>query len=173
MARVRADPVTAALAHPTRRAVYLALSNSEELSTVQIEAQLDVDRYNLYHHMKKLASLGLVENHRDQGRARWWRVAAQVALPELLHAIPSHTTSPAPIPTTTSSTPSSKPGTVSAELQTAVDHGGDVRIIELGGSRDQVGAKKMLEVLAQQHGIILDLPWNFLPESIVLIAKKR
>ncbi|MDE0857158.1 MAG: helix-turn-helix domain-containing protein [Candidatus Poseidoniaceae archaeon] len=170
MARVRADPVTAALAHPTRRAVYLALSNSEELSTVQIEAQLDVDRYNLYHHMKKLASLGLVENHRDQGRARWWRVAAQVALPELLHAIPSNNVAPpSPIPASLPSTP----GTVSAELQTAVDNGGDVRIIELGGSRDQVGAKKMLEVLAQQHGIILDLPWNFLPESIVLIAKKR
>jgi hypothetical protein len=55
----------------------------------------------------------------------------------------------------------------------AVDHGGDVRVIELGGSRDQVGAKKMLELLAKQHGIHLDLPWNFLPESIVLIAKKR
>ena len=63
MARVRADPVTTALAHPTRRAVYLALSHAEEMSTVQIEDQLAVDRYNLYHHMKKLASLGLVENH--------------------------------------------------------------------------------------------------------------
>jgi hypothetical protein len=31
----------------------------------------------------------------------------------------------------------------------------------------------MLELLAKQHGIHLDLPWNFLPESIVLIAKKR
>jgi hypothetical protein len=147
MARVRADPVTTALAHPTRRAIYLALTHSDELSTVQIERQLGVDRYNLYHHMKKLAS--------------------QVELPELLHASPSvqpPTTSP---PTQASSEP------IPDGLHDAVQHGGDVRVITLDGSRDQVGAKKMLELLAQQHGIPLDLPWNFLPESIVLIAKKR
>jgi hypothetical protein len=58
-------------------------------------------------------------------------------------------------------------------LQAAVDQGGEIRVIHLEGSRDQVGAKKMLEILAQQHGIPLEMPWNFLPESIVLIAKKR
>jgi DNA-binding transcriptional ArsR family regulator len=169
MARVRADPVTTALAHPTRRAVYLALSNVDEMSTVQIETQLEVDRYNLYHHMKKLASLGLVENHRDQGRARWWRIAAKVELPELLQASKA-VQQPAPVaqPAAATSTTSFPAGVLEA-----VDHGGDVRVIELGGSRDQVGAKKMLELLAKQHGIHLDLPWNFLPESIVLIAKKR
>ena len=169
MARVRADPVTTALAHPTRRAVYLALSNVDEMSTVQIETQLEVDRYNLYHHMKKLASLGLVENHRDQGRARWWRIAAKVELPELLQASKA-VQQPAPVaqPAAATSTTSFPAGVLEA-----VDHGGDVRVIELGGSRDQVGAKKMLELLAKQHGIHLDLPWNCLPESIVLIAKKR
>ena len=167
MARVRADPVTTALAHPTRRAIYLALTHSGELSTVQIERQLGVDRYNLYHHMKKLASLDLIENHRDQGRARWWRKAAQVELPELLHASPSVQPPTASLPTQASSEP------LPDGLHDAVQHGGDVRVITLDGSRDQVGAKKMLEMLAQQHGIPLDLPWNFLPESIVLIAKKR
>ena len=167
MARVRADPVTTALAHPTRRAIYLALTHSGELSTVQIERQLSVDRYNLYHHMKKLASLDLIENHRDQGRARWWRKAAQVELPELLHASPSVQPPTASPPTQVSSEP------LPDGLHDAVQHGGDVRVITLDGSRDQVGAKKMLELLAQQHGIPLDLPWNFLPESIVLIAKKR
>ena len=169
MARVRADPVTTALAHPTRRAVYLALSNVDEMSTVQIETQLEVDRYNLYHHMKKLASLGLVENHRDQGRARWWRIAAQVELPELLQASkavqqPSPAAQPVDATTTT---------TLPSGVLEAVDHGGEIRVIELTGSGDQVGAKKMLELLAKQHGIHLDMPWNFLPESIVLIAKKR
>ena len=167
MARVRADPVTTALAHPTRRAIYLALTHSDELSTVQIERQLGVDRYNLYHHMKKLASLDLIENHRDQGRARWWRKAAQVELPELLQASTSVQPPTATPPTQTSSEP------LPDGLHDAVQHGGDVRVITLDGSRDQVGAKKMLEMLAQQHGIPLDLPWNFLPESIVLIAKKR
>ena len=167
MARVRADPVTTALAHPTRRAIYLALTHSDELSTVQIERQLGVDRYNLYHHMKKLASLDLIENHRDQGRARWWRKAAQVELPELLHASPSVQ------PPTASPATQAWAEPIPDGLHDAVQHGGDVRVITLDGSRDQVGAKKMLELLAQQHGIPLDLPWNFLPESIVLIAKKR
>jgi hypothetical protein len=136
------------------------------MSTVQIENQLAVDRYNLYHHMKKLASLGLVENHRDQGRARWWRIAATVELPELLQTSPTSQGAPA-----VSLAPSN--GALPGELQTAVNNGGEVCVINLDGSRDQVGAKKMLELLAQQHGIALDLPWNFIPESIVLIAKKR
>ena len=169
MARVRADPVTTALAHPTRRAVYRALSHVDEMSTVQIETQLEVDRYNLYHHMKKLASLGLVENHRDQGRARWWRIAAKVELPELLQASKA-VQQPAPAAQSAAATSTT---TLPKGVLDAVDHGGEVRVLELGGSRDQVGAKKMLELLAKQHGIHLDLPWNFLPESIVLIAKKR
>jgi hypothetical protein len=139
------------------------------MSTVQIETQLEVDRYNLYHHMKKLASLGLVENHRDQGRARWWRIAAKVELPELLQASKA-VQQPAPA---AQSAAVSSTTTLPKGVLDAVDHGGEVRVLELGGSRDQVGAKKMLELLAKQHGIHLDLPWNFLPESIVLIAKKR
>ena len=84
MSRVRADPITAALAHPTRRNVYTALISVDEMSTVQLQNLVDVDRYNLYHHLKKLASLELIENHRDSGRARWWRVAKKVDLPEIL-----------------------------------------------------------------------------------------
>ena len=84
MSRVRADPITAALAHPTRRSLYISLSNSDEMSTVQLQNIVDVDRYNLYHHLKKLASLGLIENHRDEGRARWWKIAQSVNLPEIL-----------------------------------------------------------------------------------------
>ena len=37
------------------------------MSTVQLQERLGVDRYNLYHHLKKLASLELIENHRDRG----------------------------------------------------------------------------------------------------------
>ena len=66
MGRVRGDPITTALAHPTRRAAYVALAQSEEMSTVQLQERLGVDRYNLYHHLKKLASLELIENHRDR-----------------------------------------------------------------------------------------------------------
>ena len=72
MGRVRGDPITTALAHPTRRSAYVTLAQSAEMSTVQLQKALGVDRYNLYHHLKKLASLELIENHRDEGRARWW-----------------------------------------------------------------------------------------------------
>ena len=154
MSRVRADPITAALAHPTRRNVYISLSNSPEMSTVQLQNLVDVDRYNLYHHLKKLASLGLVENHRDEGRARWWKVANVVDLPELL---------------TTSNQPKIQP-TANNQPVNLENH--NTHVISLDGSRDRVGAKLMLEKLAEDLGIELDIPWNFVPEKIALIGEK-
>ena len=154
MSRVRADPITAALAHPTRRNLYISLSNSPEMSTVQLQNLVEVDRYNLYHHLKKLASLGLVENHRDEGRARWWKVANVVDLPELL---------------TTSNQPKSQP-IANNQPVNLEDH--NTHVISLDGSRDRVGAKLMLEKLAEDLGIELDIPWNFVPEKIALIGEK-
>ena len=81
MARIHADPVSTSLMHPTRRALYVALLDSDELTTVQLQGIVSVDRYNLYHHPRKLESLGLVMNHRDQGRTRWWCVIDRVPLP--------------------------------------------------------------------------------------------
>ena len=162
MARVRADPVTTALAHPTRRALYVALSTKDEMSTVQLQAEVNVERYNLYHHLKKLASLNLVENHRDAGRSRWWKKTSHVDLPELL--IRSEVPSPP-----SSSAVEGDQGSLPEELTAD----GEVHVINLKGSRDQIGAKRMLELLAKEHGIELDLPWNFLPASIALIAKKK
>lgn len=154
MSRVRADPITAALAHPTRRNVYISLSNSPEMSTVQLQNLVDVDRYNLYHHLKKLASLGLVENHRDEGRARWWKVANVVDLPELL---------------TTSNQPKIQ-STTNYQPVNLEEH--NTHVISLDGSRDRVGAKLMLEKLAEDLGIELDIPWNFVPVKIALIGEE-
>lgn len=167
MARVRGDPITTALAHPTRRGAYVALASSEEMSTVQLQEALGVDRYNLYHHLKKLASLELVENHRDEGRARWWRVLQHVELPELLNA--SQRTTPAP---TTATAPGN---TVSATLASlAVDEEGrDVIVLNLEGSRDQVSAKQLIARLSEEFGLTLDVPWNFIPEQLVLYSKKK
>ena len=164
MARVRADPVTTALAHPTRRALYVALSNKEEMSTVQLQTEVNVERYNLYHHLKKLASLNLVENHRDAGRSRWWKRKAHIDLPEILTSIPAPS-----LPALNSESKT----TVPPQLVEMVSGESEVHIIQLEGSRDQVGAKRMLELLATEHGIELNLPWNFLPSSIALIAKKK
>ena len=81
MARIHADPVSTSLMHPTRRALYVALLEADEFTTVQLQKLVAVDRYNLYHHLRKLESLGLVMNHRDEGRTRWWCVMDRVPLP--------------------------------------------------------------------------------------------
>jgi len=154
MSRVRADPITAALAHPTRRHLYISLSNSPEMSTVQLQNLVEVDRYNLYHHLKKLAALGLVENHRDEGRARWWKVATVVDMPELL---------------TISNRPSIE---MTSNHESVEVDGQNTHVISLDGSRDRVGAKLLLEKLAEDLGIELNIPWNFVPEKIALIGEK-
>jgi len=168
MGRVRGDPITTALAHPTRRSAYVALANSEEMSTVQLQKTLDVDRYNLYHHLKKLASLELIENHRDEGRARWWRKRQHVDLPELLQ-----TSTPAPA--APAAQPSMPAPTVTATLASlAVDEEGRDGIVpNLEGSRDQVGAKQLITRLSEEFGLALDVPWNFIPEQMVLYSKKK
>ena len=81
MARIHAAPVTTALLHPTRRALYEVLLDTDEYTTVQLQKLVKVDRYNLYHHLHKLESLNLVMNHRDEGRTIWWCVMDRVPLP--------------------------------------------------------------------------------------------
>lgn len=155
MARVRGDPITTALAHPTRRQAYITLCSNDEMSTVQLQEAVGVDRYNLYHHLKKLASLNLVENHRDEGRARWWRAADRVDLPELLQANSG----------------------VAAQSNVTLLHSevGDRAAItlQLANARDQVGAKQFIQELAQLYGLELELPWNFIPDELVLYSKER
>jgi hypothetical protein len=147
----------------------VALASTDEMSTVQLQESLGVDRYNLYHHLKKLASLELIENHRDVGRARWWRVQKHVDLPELLHvssALPSTPAQPVA---------SSTPQTVTTTLASlAVDEEGrDVIVLNLEGSRDQVSAKQLIVRLSEEFGLTLDVPWNFIPEQLVLYSKKK
>ena len=48
----------------------------------------------------------------------------------------------------------------------------DTHVISLDGSRDRVGAKLMLEKLAEDLGIELDIPWNFVPVKIALIGEE-
>ena len=168
MGRVRGDPITTALAHPTRRGAYIALANADEMSTVQLQTSLGVDRYNLYHHLKKLASLSLIENHRDEGRARWWRIQQLVDLPELLHVTGAPATAP------TASPPAPSPGVTTTLASLAVDEEGrDVIVLNLEGSRDQVSAKQLIARLSEEFGLTLDIPWNFIPEQLVLYSKKK
>ena len=170
MGRVRGDPITTALAPPTRRGAYVELAQAEEMSTVQLQKALGVDRYNLYHHLKKLASLDLIENHRDEGRARWWRKNLHVDLPELLNASAAPAVSAAP------RAPAPQPPVASRTTlaSLAVDEEGrEVIVLDLEGSRDQVSAKQLIVRLSEEFGLTLDVPWNFIPEQLVLYSKKK
>ena len=60
MTRVRTDPLIAALTLKTRRKAYEVLMQVEEMSTVQLQDQVSVDRYNLYHHLKRLFNVVLI-----------------------------------------------------------------------------------------------------------------
>ena len=152
MSRVRTDPLVAALTHPTRQGAYQALSQRDEMSTVQLQEALNVDRYNLYHHLKRLVKVGLIENHRDVGRARWWRVVKHVPLPTMGEGNATRaTTSP-------------------FDELSKLNH---VHSIDLLDSRGQVGAKQLVQKLAQEYNIPLDLPWNFLPGKIILVGIKK
>lgn len=169
MGRVRGDPITTALAHPTRRLAYVSLAQTAEMSTVQLEKELGVDRYNLYHHLKKLASLELIENHRDEGRARWWRKNLHVDLPELLNASTAPTTvAPAPI-----EAPAPSPARATLASLAVDEEGREVIVLDLEGSRDQVSAKQLIVRLSEEFGLTLDVPWNFIPEQLVLYSKKK
>jgi hypothetical protein len=113
--------------------------------------------------------LDLIENHRDEGRARWWRKNLHVDLPELLNATAAPTTvAQAPIETPA---PSAARATLAS---LAVDEEGrEVIVLDLEGSRDQVSAKQLIVRLSEEFGLTLDVPWNFIPEQLVLYSKKK
>ena len=81
MSKVRGDPLRVALAHPTREALVSSLNGTAEMSTVQLQKSTGVTRYHLYHHLQQLEKAGVVENHRNEGRARWWRLTGPIEIP--------------------------------------------------------------------------------------------
>ena len=44
-------------------------------------------------------------------------------------------------------------------------------VLDLEGSRDQVSAKQLIARLSDEFGLSLDIPWNFIPEQLVLLEK--
>ena len=87
-------------------------------------------------------------------------------LPELLH-----TSTPPVAPVQETPTPG-RPAMTMASL--AVDEEGrDVIVLDLEGSRDQVSAKQLIVRLSEEFGLTLDVPWNFIPEQLVLYSKKK
>ena len=53
------------------------------------------------------------------------------------------------------------------------EEGREVIVLDLEGSRDQVSAKQLIVRLSEEFGLTLDVPWNFIPEQLVLYSKKK
>ena len=156
MTKIRGDSRQVALAHETRRGIVKTLQEVEEKSTVQIQEAIKVTRYHLYHHLQQLTKAGIIENHRNQGRARWWRLTGPIDLEG-----DSTTTQPdlTGLP---------------EEVTSLIRRGADIHWVEIPSSaRDAIAAKKMLESAAEEWGIELDLPFTFTPSGILIIGKSR
>lgn len=157
MSKIRIDGRTMALSHPTRQAVYEALQDSDEMSTVMLQKSTGVTRYHLYHHIQLLQKNGLVENHRDEGRARWWRVTERVSL---------------------SSSQNDSEFAISEQLPAAtrqlLDTGAEMHVIPIPTTAaNQISAKKAVEEIASAFGVELDMAFTFMPNSIVIIGPPR
>lgn len=160
LSKIRGDPIRVALAHPTRHALYEQLSSADEMSTVQLCKAVGVERYHLYHHLTHLTKIGLIENHRDVGRARWWRCIQKVSTvsdkPSDSSALPSWVQNLDP------------------EVKSLLERGAQIKMVNLSGNAsDTISVKKSIEKLASEHGLELNLPFTFIPSAVAVISKPR
>lgn len=161
MSKIRGDPKQIALAHPTRAAIYQILSSKTEMATVALEKEIKVTRYHLYHHLKQLQDAGLVENHRDQGRAKFWKVTEIIQSPVLI----------------------SKERTINQskwmekipeELVELLEGGGEVVFIPINSSAvEAINAKTAINSISKEMGLNLELPFTFVPGGILVVSRGR
>ncbi len=160
VSKIRGDPIRMALAHPTRHALYEQLSSAEEMSTVQLCKVVGVERYHLYHHLKHLTKIGLIENHRDVGRARWWRCIQKVST-----ASESDSGSTA-LPSWVEN--------LDPEVRSLLERGAQIKMVNLSrNASDTISVKKSIEKLADENGLELNLPFTFVPSAVAVISRPR
>ena len=153
MTKSRVDGRTMALSHPTRLAIYENLLNAEEKSTVMLQKSTGVTRYHLYHHLQTLVKNGLVENHRDEGRARWWRVTERV--------------------TPTSSSQADISGNLPESVRALLESGADVHFIPIPADRSATLAKSAVSAIAESFGVDLEMGVTFMPNGILVIGPPK
>ena len=154
MSKIRVDARTMALSHPTRLAIYDELLDVEEKSTVMLQKDTGVTRYDLYHHLQSLEKNGLVENHRDEGRARWWRVTERVS-----------TTTPSNSPNVNNALPS--------EVRALIDSGSEVHFIPIPPDRSATLAKSAVSAIAESFGVDLEMGVTFMPNGILVLGPPK
>lgn len=153
MSKIRVDARTMALSHPTRLAIYEELLDVEEKSTVMLQKDTGVTRYHLYHHLQSLEKNGLVENHRDEGRARWWRVTERVSItqsssPEVSNVLPP-------------------------EVRALIDSGSEVHFIPIPADRSATLAKSAVSAIAESFGVDLEMGVTFMPNGILVLGPPK
>ena len=153
MGKIRVDGRTMSLSHPTRLAMYEELLNAEEMSTVMLQKSTGVTRYHLYHHLQSLEKNGLVENHRNEGRARWWRVTERVSV-----------------------TPVVGNGSVEnlpSEVRALLESGATVHFIPIPTDRSATLAKSAVSAIAESFDVDLDMGVTFMPNGILVIGPPK
>jgi DNA-binding transcriptional ArsR family regulator len=161
MSKIRGDPKQIALAHPTRAAMYQILSSKKEMATVELEKEIKVTRYHLYHHLKQLQEAGLVENHRDQGRAKFWKVTEIIEAPLLKS-------------NNLSTNESGWAGKIPAELVELLEGGGEIVFIPIDSSAvEAINAKTAINSISKELGLNLELPFTFVPGGILVVSRGR
>ncbi len=153
MTKIRVDGRTMALSHPTRLAIYQNLLDADEKSTVMLQKSTGVTRYHLYHHLQTLVKNGLVENHRDEGRARWWRVTERV--------------------TPTTSSQSDILGNLPDSVRDLLESGADVHFIPIPADRSATLAKSAVSAIAESFGVDLEMGVTFMPNGILVIGPPK
>ncbi len=153
MTKIRVDGRTMALSHPTRLAIYENLLNADEKSTVMLQKSTGVTRYHLYHHLQTLVKNGLVENHRDEGRARWWRVTERV--------------------TPTASSQADVSGNLPDTVRALLESGADVHFIPIPADRSATLAKSAVSAIAESFGVDLEMGVTFMPNGILVIGPPK
>ena len=157
MSKIRIDGRTMALSHPTRQAVYETLLERDEMSTVMLQKSTGITRYHLYHHIQLLQKNGLVENHRDEGRARWWRVTERVSLDTNLGNSQSEWSDRLP-----------------DAVRELLNSGAEVHVIPIPPTAaNQISAKKAVEEIASAFEVELDMAFTFMPNNIVIFGPPR
>lgn len=153
MTKIRVDGRTMALSHPTRLAIYQNLLDADEKSTVMLQKSTGVTRYHLYHHLQTLVKNGLVENHRDEGRARWWRVTERV--------------------TPTTSSQSDILGNLPDSVRDLLESGADVHFIPIPADRSATLAKSAVSAIAESFDVDLEMGVTFMPNGILVIGPPK
>ena len=154
MSKIRVDGRTMALSHPTRLAMYEELLNAEEMSTVMLQKKTGVTRYHLYHHLQSLEKNGLIENHRNEGRARWWKVTERVTL------------TPAPSTDWLHNLP--------VDVRALLEAGAEVHFIPVPNeSSSVVAAKRTIGNMAEIFDVDLDMGVTFMPNGILVLGPPK